>query len=376
MSFPRPAPDGAQAMIYLDFNATAPLLEPARAAIVASLDQSGNASSVHRVGRRARARIEDAREQVARLVGAEPSGVVFTASGTEANVMALAGLQGRPILTGASEHDSVLRSAKAATRIPVDGDGLIDMARFEALLARHPGALVSVMLANNETGVIQDIGAISSRVHRADGLLHCDASQAPGRVPVDLAALGCDWLTLSAHKIGGPLGAAALVMTSDAPPPRALLVGGGQERGLRAGTENVPAIAGFGATCAALAEMPPMDPGRRDRLIAALRAHKSEIVVFGELAPRLPNTVCFAVPGWPAERQLMALDLAGIAVSSGSACSSGKVKPSHVLGSMGVAEDLSRCAIRVSFGRETSDTDLARFAEIWVDLADRALVRN
>jgi cysteine desulfurase len=359
---------------YLDHNATVPLKPEIVGAMAELLAETGNPSSPHRFGRAARQRVEAARQQVAALVGAAPEGVIFTASGSEANNLALQGFAGRRRLVSAIEHDSVLRAAAGAEILPVTEAGLVDLGAAEALLAADPRrALVSVMLANNETGAIQPIAALAAIAHRHGALLHSDAVQAPGRIAVDMAALGADLLTLSAHKIGGPPGAACLILAPgiDIAP---LILGGGQERGRRAGTENMPAIAGFGLA-AMLAAQDLADAGRlaglRDRLEAELAARQPRLTLFGAGAPRLPNTSCFGLAGLKAETQLMALDLAGIAVSAGSACSSGKAKPSHVLAAMGVAPALAGCAIRVSLGRGNEPADLARLVEAWSDLAAR-----
>lgn len=358
--------------IYLDWNATAPLRPEARAALVDSLDLLGNPSSVHGFGRRARRAVEDARAKVAALVGAPPSQVVFTAGGTEANNLALraTGLARRLVL--ATEHASVLEALPGVATIPVQADGRVDLDALRPLLAEGPGpALVAVQAANNETGVIQPLGEVAALARAHGAILHSDGVQVAGRLPVDLASLGVDLFTLSAHKIGGPQGVGALVVS-----PRVgldpLLRGGGQERRQRAGTENVAGIAGFGA--AAAAALRDLDTyaglaGLRDRLEGRLLDAVPEAVVFGRGAPRLPNTTCVALPGVPAETQLMRFDLAGIAVSSGSACSSGKVKASHVLLAMGAGPDLAGSAIRVSLGWTTTEAEVDRFADAWIGMA-------
>ncbi len=363
--------------VYLDYNATAPLRPEAAAALEAALRETGNPSSIHGFGRRARRRVEDAREAVAALVGGGPAGVIFTSGGSEANNLALTGLPAGRILVSEVEHDSVLRTAPEARRLPVDSQGRIDLDALGEALAEDDGAagpvLVSVMLANNETGVIQPVAEIAALARARGALVHCDAVQAAGRLEIDLEALGVAALSLSAHKLGGPQGAGALVLAegiSVAP----LIRGGGQERRRRAGTENVPAIAGFGAAAAAVLDAPKPDPelaGLRDGLEARLRALAPELVIFGAEAPRLANTSCFALPGLSAETQLLALDLAGIAVSSGAACSSGKVEPSHVLGAMGVGAETAASAIRVSLGWATTAADLERFIEAWDGLYRR-----
>ena len=355
--------------IYLDYNATAPLKPAVIEAVAAALAETANASSVHRFGRLARRAVETARDQVAALVNAPPASVVFTGSGTEANNLALHQAQGRPVLVSAIEHDSVLRPAPDAVRIPVTRDGVIDLEALDRLLAGTHGALVAVMLANNETGVIQPIADVV-RIARAHGaIVHCDAAQAAGKVAVDMQALGVDTLTLSAHKLGGPQGVGALIV-ADRIAVKPLILGGGQERGRRAGTENVAGIAGFGvAAMLAAADLPRMDKlaGQRDAAEARLRGVSPAAVIFGAAAVRLPNTICIAMPGVAAETQVMALDLAGVAVSAGSACSSGKVKASHVLAAMGAAT-LAGSAIRVSGGWRSTAEDFDRFVEAWTSL--------
>jgi len=356
--------------IYLDYNATAPVRPEAARAAGDAMTAVGNASSVHRFGRDARRRVEHAREQVAGLVGATPAQVVFTAGGTEANNLALGAHAGRRVLVAAVEHDSVLRTLPDAEVLPVDADGRVDLDALRGMLAAEPSpALISVMLANNETGVIQPVAEIAALAREHGARVHCDAVQAAGKIPVDVGALDVDLLTLSAHKLGGPQGAGALVVTDDRPlMPH--MRGGGQERGYRAGTENVPAIAGFGVAAGmALAERDHMRTlgDWRARLEAEAAAHAPDVVIHGAGAPRLPNTTCIGLPGVAAETQLMKLDLAGIAVSSGSACSSGKVHDSHVLTAMGAAEPGT--AIRVSMGWNTRAADLDRFLEVWSRLA-------
>ncbi len=363
--------------VYLDYNATAPLRPEAASAVEAALRETGNPSSVHGFGRRARRRVEDGREAVSALVGGKPAGVVFTSGGSEANNLALSGLPAGRVLVSAVEHESVLQAAPEAQRLPVDRQGRIDLDALGEALATDGGAagptLVSVMLANNETGVIQSVAEIAALARTRGALVHCDAVQGAGRLDIDLPALGVSALSLSAHKLGGPQGAGALVLAEGvalAP----LIRGGGQERRRRAGTENVPAIAGFGAVAAAILEAPKPDPELarlRDGLEARLKALAPELVVFGAEAPRLANTSCFALPGLLAETQLLALDLAGIAVSSGAACSSGKVEPSHVLQAMGIDAETAASAIRVSLGWATSEADLERFIEAWDGLYRR-----
>jgi cysteine desulfurase len=368
---------------YLDWNATAPLRREARAAVVAALDTLGNPSSVHGEGRTARRLIELARQEVAALVGAESRNVVFTSGATEANMLALTpayeasaehpGRCGR-LLVSAIEHPSVRSGGRFPSvlveEIGVTIDGIIDLSALErrlAALSQTP-PLVSVMAANNETGVIQPIAEVAAMVHAAGGLLHVDAVQVAGRIPSDIKAMGADLLSISGHKLGGPLGVGALVRRPGAPAiTDPLIKGGGQERGSRAGTENVAGIAGFGAAAATAFETMGDDAQRmqalRDRLEAGLK--RGPVVVFGEGAERLPNTSLFAAPGLRAETALIKLDLAGFAVSSGSACSSGKVAASHVLAAMGVKPELASGAIRVSIGPTTTENEIDSFLEAW-----------
>jgi len=352
---------------YLDHNATSTLPE-AKQAMLAALDAGGNASSVHAEGRAARKLLDDARDQVARAVGVIAPMVVFTSGGSEANNLALKGAPVERLIVSAIEHPAVLEAAKASGKpvevIPVDGNGVVDLAALEALL-KGPRALVSVMLANNETGVIQPVAEIA---RMAQGhLVHTDAVQALGKVPVNFGLLGVDMMTLSAHKPGGPLGAGALIVR-DGLALTPLIHGGGQELRRRAGTENIPAIAGFGA----VAQMKLQNcKALRDRLEAALEG----AVIFGREVERLPNTTCFAYPGMNAETLLMGFDLEGIAVSSGSACSSGKVAKSHVLSAMGAAPEISKAAIRVSLGWDTTENHIDHFIAAWRKIFERHKAR-
>ena len=367
--------------VYLDHNASTPLAEEARAAMQPWLegkDACGNPSSVHRWGRLARAAVEHARVQVAELVGAGPEQVIFTSGATEANNLALqgwaAGTRERASLAvSAVEHPSVRVTAQALARrglvemhtLAVDEEGRLDGEALDLILQEARPGLVSVMLANNETGVIQDIAAIARRVREAGWLLHSDAAQAAGRMEVDFPAMGVHMMSLSAHKLNGPKGVGALVIergVSLVP----LLYGGGHEDGLRSGTENVAAIVGFGAAAelarhrleARRAQLTAL----RQRLEAGLRA-MLQVVLFAELAPRLPNTVCFAVPGIEGSTLVMRLDRRGIAISSGSSCDSHSGEPSHVLLAMGVAPELARCAVRASLGEDSTADDVDALLE-------------
>jgi cysteine desulfurase len=371
---------------YLDHNATAVVRPEAREAMAHALEVGGNPSSIHAAGRAARAMVETARDAVAELIAAPASTVVFTSGGTEANALAIesaVAAGSRRLIVSSVEHDSVQETSRvlgvAVEALPVGADGRADLAWLAARLAAWDPAdgkpFVALMLANNETGVIQPVAEAAELVRAADGWLHVDAIQAAGKIPVDSRALGADTLSVSAHKIGGPQGVGALTFG-----PRATLSrrqhGGGQERGRRGGTENVPGIVGFGAAAKA-ARRDLDDYGRRAALrdAAADRLKAAGGVVMGEAAPRLPNTLCIATPGFPSDLQVMGLDLAGVMVSAGSACSSGKVKASPVLEAMGQG-DLAGCAIRVSGGWNTTKADWDRFVEAWSAAQARHAARH
>jgi len=382
--------------VYLDYNATAPLRPEARAAMTAALDAPGNAQSVHAEGRRARQVIEPARAQVATLVGAPADQVIFTGGGSEANALALRGAvqaaaEGGEritrIVVSAIEHESVRASAAACEEAfagvrvftcPVSAAGLVDVAELRRMLNEGKGrALVSVMAANNETGVVQPMAEVASAAREAGALLHCDAVQAAGKIPLDTRQMGVDYLTLSAHKLGGPQGVGALIVRQGAP-LAPLVRGGGQEFGRRAGTENVAGIAAFGAAAtAAVRDLPEMSAWRanQDECEKRLKAACPGAVVFGDDADRLPNTICIAAPDVPSENMVIALDLDGFAVSAGAACSSGKVTQSHVLTAMGADPRLTGAAIRVSFGWDTTKQDLDAFADAWSRIVKRAQAR-
>jgi cysteine desulfurase len=368
--------------IYLDHNATAPLdprvltaMQPWLAGV------HGNPASVHRFGRSAHAALQHARTQVAALVNVEPPQVVFTGGGTEANNLALKGVcHGSPsgaLLVSAIEHAAVLGPAEAlATQgwmleyLPVDGEGRYDLAALERLLKKHPVRLVSAMLANNETGVIEDIRGVSERAHAGGALVHTDAVQAAGKLPVDFTALGADLMSLAAHKLNGPRGAGALIMDRrvDLMP---LVHGGGQEQGLRGGTENLAGIVGFGAA----AELARAELGQRQRHARALRdrleaglAGVPGLRIFSADAERLSNTLQFGVTGFDGEWLVMELDKRGLAVSSGSACHSGSGQPSHVLLALGLDADTARGAVRVSFGLGNTGQDADAVAAALTDI--------
>lgn len=364
---------------YLDYNATAPLRPEAYEAVCAAMDGIGNASSVHKEGRDARALVETARQSVARLVSVEPDCVTFTSGGTEANHLAfrqVAEHGATNILYSAVEHPSVAEAARLAsaeanvpvTEIPVDDQGRVSLAALEDLLAgAGDRPFVSVMAANNETGVLQPLKEIADLVHGHRGVLHTDAVQIAGKATFDMRSSGVDMATLSGHKIGGPLGVGAFVLAEDAH-VAARQTGGGQERGRRSGTENVSGIAGFGVAASLAANRDDAERMQRlrDRLETSLKAPVPDAEFFSSSADRLPNTSCLAAPGLKAETLLMQLDLAGLAVSAGSACSSGKVARSHVLDAMGVDDELAGGAVRVSLGWQTSEQDIEKFCAAWI----------
>jgi cysteine desulfurase len=373
--------------VYLDWNATTPLRREAREAMAAAWDLGGNPSSVHAEGRQARRLVEEARAAISGAVGALPRDVIFTSGGTEANALALTpGFRRGPgypverLLVSAIEHASVLAGgrfpAEAIGTVGVTKSGLLDLDRLRALLEGGPPALVSVMLANNETGAVQPVEEAARIVHSTGGLLHVDAIQAFGKISFDIKEMGADLVSLSAHKIGGPKGAGALVLAEGVQGFEPLLRGGGQELGRRAGTENVAGIAGFGAAAKAAMGAMEADAPRlealRKQLEDGLRQTRGA-VIFADGARRLPNTTLFTVPGLKAETAVIGFDLAGIAVSSGSACSSGKVQPSHVLEAMGVGPKLAQGAVRLSLGWSTSSADIDCCLEAWRKLAGTLL---
>jgi cysteine desulfurase len=372
--------------VYLDWNATTPLRDEARRAITHALDLPGNASSVHAEGREARKWIEGARAAIAAAAGGAPRNVVFTSGGTEANVLALtpglrrgSGSAVERLVVSAIEHASVLSggrfSQNAIETVRVTPAGVVDLDHLRELLRDRAPSLVSIMLANNETGAIQPVAAAAEIVHEAGGLVHVDAIQAFGKIPLDMGELGADLLTLSAHKIGGPKGVGALVLSEGLSGLEPLLRGGGQESSRRAGTENVAGIAGFGAAATAvMADLAADSPRLRDlraRLENGLR--QTDAIIFSDSAQRLPNTTLFTVPGLRAETAVIGFDLAGIAVSSGSACSSGKVQPSHVLEAMGFDREIAQGAVRLSMGWSTRDADIDRCLEAWRRLSGTLL---
>ena len=356
-------------MIYLDYNATAPVRPSVLAAMHAVEAWPLNPSSMHAAGRRAKKLLEDARASIAHAVGAFSNEVLFVASGTEANNLVLRGFPDRPLLVSAVEHASVKKTGAllGAAEIPVDAQGMVRMDILERQLkALGRPALVSVMLANNETGVIQPIKAIADLVHAQGGLMHCDAVQALGKIPLDWGLLGVDMLTISGHKVGGAVGAAVLLLRNDVP-IRPQQTGGGQELGRRAGTESVAAIVGLAALVNEVIACPQATQHAkwRDELQRALCEAAPNAIVFGDGAPRLPNTLQLTMPGVKSETQLMHFDLKGFAVSAGSACSSGRIEPSSVLLAMGVDTSTAATAIRISFGWQTREEDIHQFAACW-----------
>ena len=373
--------------VYLDWNATTPLRPEARAAMAAAWDLSGNPSSVHAEGRQVRRLVEEAHGAVAQAVGALPRNVVFTSGGTEANALALtpglrrgAGPAAERLVVSAIEHASVLAggrfSHRAISAVGVTHSGVLDLAQLREAVEGKPPALVSIMLANNETGALQPVREAAGIVHAAGGVLHVDAIQALGKVAFDIGGLEADLLTLSAHKIGGPKGVGAVVLAESLQGFEPLLRGGGQELGRRAGTENVAGIAGFGAAVKAAIGALGGDAARLEALRSRLEQglmQKNGTIVFSDSVERLPNTTLFTIPGLKAETAVIGFDLADIAVSSGSACSSGKVQPSHVLEAMGFSQEIAQGAVRLSLGWSTSGADIDRCLQAWRKLSDTLL---
>ncbi len=378
--------------VYLDYNATAPLRAEARAAMLALMDDPHNASSVHSYGRAARAAVEQARDHIGALVGAPAEQVIFNSGATEGNNTVLQYFAhtylDEQILVSTIEHPSILEAIPNAQHIPVTPQGIVDLSALENLLKSGKTSLVSIMLANNETGIIQPVTETAALTHKHGALFHCDAVQAAGRTPININTLQIDFLTLSAHKIGGPQGAGALVLGLCGITPT-LLLGGGQEKKARAGTENVAGIAGFGAAAElALAELPTL-PSTLEHLRASLEFELCEItkegnglIIYGiqggtdseqaaSPVQRVTNTTLLSLPGIRSEAWLMNFDLEGIALSNGSACTSGSVQPSHVLKAMGANDEESASALRISMGWATTEYDIQRFLEAFETIYNR-----
>lgn len=365
--------------VYLDYNASALVRPEVQEIMARALADNGNPSAVHAAGRRARARIETARAQVADLVGADPTAVIFNSGGTEANAQAIASALAagcERLIVSATEHPCVAEAAANAgvgvEVLPVDADGVVDLTWLAEAVRRPGRAAVAIHHANNESGVIQPIAQAAALVRTAGGWLHVDAIQSAGKIAVDMGALDADSLSLSAHKLGGPQGVGALVLKAGVSGVR-ILHGSGQERGLRAGTENGPGIAGFGmAADCARRDLAAMHPAWRDAAEARVRAAGATVI--GAAAPRLPNTLFLAVAGWDSPQQLILLDMAEIMVSAGSACSSGKVKPSKTMAAMGL-DALATGGVRVSGGWGTREGDWVRFADAWIAAYDKHRTR-
>ncbi len=361
-------------MIYLDHNATSVMRPEVKEAIIEAMNLVGNPSSVHRFGKKARGLVDEVRYKLADTLGVKPDWVVFTSGGTEANHLALMGMVPSAFLVSSIEHDSILQNVKShlcpVHEIGVDENGLIDLDELQERLAGYDAPVfTSVMLANNETGVVQPIKEVADLVHKYGGYLHCDAVQALGKIRVDFHQLGVDLLTVSAHKFGGPKGVGALIVPDNIP-LQPVLLGGGQENKMRAGTENIPAIIGFGAALGH-ASMDLSIQSLRDDMEKMIQEISPESIIFAQNVDRLPNTSYITMPGVSHETQIMSLDLDGIAVSSGSACSSGKVAMSHVLRAMGIDEKTAETTIRISLGWNTTQEDIDGFLISWKKLFER-----
>ena len=360
---------------YLDYNATAPLRPEAAEAVRHALTLGGNPSSVHAHGRAARAALEAARETLAGLYGAQSRELLFTSGGSEANNQAALAAGDGPVLLSAGEHDSLLTAIPGAELIPLTMEGSIDLAWLEQRLAqdRKP-TLVSVMLVNNETGVINPVAEVARLAREAGALFHCDAVQAAGKLALDFQELGADFMSLAAHKVGGPAGCGLLFVRDGLQVPL-MIRGGGQERRRRAGTENLLGALGYAAAAQAAEEERETRAAAlaawRDDFEANLLEAAPEVRIFGQGAGRVANTTCMSWRGASSETQLMAMDIAGFSVSAGSACSSGKVAPSHVLRAMGAPEEEAAGALRISLGWDSGEEDLPRFAEAWLDFYRR-----
>ncbi|MCK5444913.1 MAG: cysteine desulfurase [Rhodospirillaceae bacterium] len=364
--------------LYMDYNATAPVRPEARAAVARALELDGNPSSVHRLGRVAHRVVEDARESLRTLVGASDAArIIFTSGGTEANSLAILGSGRERIVASAVEHPAVRVVRDGVEFVSVDENGVIDLSALETMLGETgEKTIVSVMLANNETGVIEPLARVVELAHAKGALVHTDAVQAVGKIEINFDALGVDYLTLSAHKFGGPKGVGALVATPNAP-ITPLVTGGGQEGGLRGGTENVPGIAGMAAAAMAahadLAEEGPHLARLRDALESRILEIEPQALCIGAKAERLPNTSFITMPGVSSETQVAGFDLAGICVSAGSACASGKSKLGPVLAAMGFDEELAKTVLRISIGQNTTEADIEKVVRMWGEIRARAL---
>lgn len=358
-------------IVYVDYNATAPVRPEAKGAMIDVLGNPGNPSSVHSMGRQAKNVIERARSQISDFVGARQENIIFTSGGTEADILALKGSSGLRILISSIEHDAVLQAVPEASRIMVSESGLLDLEHLELLLKEAPKpTLISVMWANNETGVIQPIEAVTNLASDFGALVHVDAVQALGKLPINFLNSGIDMMSISAHKIGGPTGVGALIIRDNLN-LKPIIVGGGQERGRRSGTENLSGIAGFGAAAEACSKQKDANKKivyLRDYFERTILTKAPSAKIIAQKEKRLGNTSAVFMPGLNAETQVMAFDLAGIAVSAGAACSSGKVRQSHVLKAMNLSDELINNTIRISFGWQNSEEDVNRIVEAWLKI--------
>ncbi len=359
--------------IYLDHNATTPIRPEVLDRVTKTMGEVGNASSVHHFGREARKIVETARDQVADLCQVDSDQVIFTSGATESINTVLSGYRDKPVLISAIEHPAVLAAAPHAIKIPVTSDGVVDMDAYKSLLEEHKPALVSVMLVNSETGVIQPVPEMAKMAHDAGALFHTDAVQGAGRIDISMKKLGVDYMSLSAHKFAGPQGVGALIKRDGLDTPKFML-GGGQEKNCRAGTHNTAGIAGMGLAAKLAkenmkhyADLTTM----RDEMENQIRQLTNKTIIYGESAPRVGNTTNVGLPNMPAQTQMMALDLDGIAVSSGSACSSGAFKPSHVLTAMGASDEEAKSALRISLGWNTKQSDINAFLESYKKIIER-----
>jgi cysteine desulfurase len=360
-------------MTYFDNNATALMRESARQKMIDAMGYVGNASSAHSHGRTMRKFIEDARADIAMLCGCDSEHVIFTSGGTEAIAMVLCHFKADGVLISSIEHNAALENAKNVPRIPVDEHGVICLKQTDELIKQHKPKLLSIIYASNETGVIQPVKELVGIAHANDCLIHIDAVQAAGKIPLDFNGLGADYMSIAAHKIGGPQGAGALIKAPSRPVPR-LICGGSQERHQRAGTENVAGIVGFGAAAKeAIVNFSKMKELEtyRDDLEQFIRQSSNAIIIWGENTKRITNTSMISVPGIASETLVMIMDLNGIAVGSGAACSSGTVKPSHVLVAMGSCEDNAKCCMRISLGWQTNAEDIQKFKNAWLDMMSK-----